>query len=154
MELRQGHKGHKENSDLQLAFHPTAFFLEYLNRAIVQQELLSFLEVPQLYPTLFPPTATSSRCSDRTRTNNTLPNNCNDGGFGGGSGGGSNKRGDGKRNSRSQGVDLNQTKSESLDKDKGIFILDRLPYFKSVKNPDGINHPPKVTVDIVQLYTR
>ena len=84
---------HKENSDLQLAFHLMAFFLKDLNKAIIQQELFSFLEVPQLYKTLYPPPAPSNRGSERTRNNDNNTNNRNGGGFGGESGE-SNKRGD------------------------------------------------------------
>ena len=87
--FNEGPMGHKENSDLQLAFHLMAFFLEDLNKTSFQQELLSFLEVPQLYTALFPPSSTSSRGLDRTKINNTSPNNQNGGGSGG-----SNKRGD------------------------------------------------------------
>mmetsp|Transcript_51268 Transcript_51268/g.55496 ORF Transcript_51268/g.55496 Transcript_51268/m.55496 type:complete len:212 (+) Transcript_51268:252-887(+) len=88
----EGPIGHKEKSDLQLAFHLMVFFLEDLNQAIVQEELVSFLEVPQLYTALFPPTATSSRGSDRTRTNNT--STINQSGRSGGGPAEFNKRGD------------------------------------------------------------
>ena len=60
--------------------------------------------------------------------------------------GGSSRRGDDNQNSCSQGGNLQHTKSESANKDKGIFILNKLSYFKSVKNPDGVSHLPKVTV--------
>jgi len=89
---------HKENSDLKLAFHLMAFFLEDLNQAIVHQELLNFLEVPQLYTKLLPPPITSNRYSDRTKINDTAPYNQNSGGSSGGSGG-ANKRGDDTRKS-------------------------------------------------------
>mmetsp|Transcript_5680 Transcript_5680/g.6300 ORF Transcript_5680/g.6300 Transcript_5680/m.6300 type:complete len:190 (+) Transcript_5680:749-1318(+) len=112
----------------------------------VQKLLSSFAKVPQLYTILFPPPATSSRDSERTKSNNTSPNNQNGGGSSEGSGG-SNKGGDDNSNSRSQGANSNQTKSESPDKDTGIFIVDKMSYFKCVKNKDGVNQPQKVTVD-------
>ena len=141
---------HKGNSDLQLVFHLMFFFLEDLNQAIVQQELLSFLEVPQLYTAFFPPPATISRGSEKTEINDTSPHNPCGGGSGGGLGG-SNKRGDDNPISCSQGGNLNQTKSDSLDKDKSIFIVDKIPHFKCAKNKDGADQPPKITADGKEL---
>ena len=59
---------HDGNSDLQEAFHLMEFFLQDLHRAVIQQELFNFHEVPQLYMTLYPvAAATSSRVSDRNK---------------------------------------------------------------------------------------
>ena len=46
-----------------------------------------------------------------------------------------------------QGANSNITKSDNPDKEKGIFIMDKLPYFKSDRNKVGVDHPPKNTVD-------
>ena len=101
-----------------------------------------------------PTPATISRSLERTKIINTSPHNQNGGGSGGGSGG-SNKQGNDNPNSRSQIVNSNQTKSDhflfeyhdSPDKDKGIFIMDKMPYFKCAKNKDSADQLPKVMVD-------
>ena len=55
-------------SDLQEAFHLMEYFLQDLYRAIIQQELYNFSEVPLLYTALYPPaTATSGRGLDRNK---------------------------------------------------------------------------------------
>ena len=51
--FEEGPMKHKNYSDLQLVFHLMEFFLEDLNQAIVQQELSSIIEVPQLFTELF-----------------------------------------------------------------------------------------------------
>ena len=133
---------HKDNLDLQWALHFIEFFLKDLNIAVMQQEFFNFHEMPQLYTTLYPATAPNNRGLDRTKNNdaNTISRN------GGGGLGGSSKGGHDLCNSHSQGGDSQQTKNESPNKNKGIFIFDRLPFFKSVNDPDGMPHPPKVTV--------
>ena len=75
------------NLDLQGAFHLMEFFLEDLNRAVIQQELFNFDEVPQLHTTLYPAAATSNRGLDRTKNNDANTSNRNGGGPGGGAGG-------------------------------------------------------------------
>ena len=73
--------------------------------------------------------APSNRCLKRTKNNDTNTINRNGGGSGGRLGG-SSKQGDDLRNSRFQGGDLQQTKSESPNKDKGISICDKLELTK------------------------
>ena len=111
----------------------------------MQQKLFNFLEVPQLYTKLYPAPATSNRGSGRTKSNDNNTISQNGGGSGGGSGG-SSRRDDDLRNSCSQSGDSELTKSESLDKNKCIFICDKLPYLKSATNLDGASNPPKVTL--------
>ena len=43
-----------------------------------------------------------------------------------------------------------------LKKDKSISICDKLPYFKSATNKDGVEHPPKVTLGgrEMQIYIK
>lgn len=77
---------HDKNLDLQCAFHLLAFFLKDLNRAVKQQELFNFLEVPQLYMTLYPALALSNRGSERTKNNDNNTINRDGRGSGGGSG--------------------------------------------------------------------
>ena len=139
---------HDRNSDLQEAFHLMEFFLQDLHRAIIQQELFNFHEVPQLYTTLYPAAAaaTSSRGSDRTKRDEANTSNRNDGESGGGLGE-PNKGGHDLWNSRSTGGDSYNKNSDNPHKDKGIFICERMPYFKSKNKLDGAPHPPKVTVD-------
>ena len=57
---------HKQDPDLQSAFHLMEFFLEDLNKVIVQQELLSFIEVPQLFTDLFTSLGTNNRGTEKT----------------------------------------------------------------------------------------
>ena len=76
---------HKDDLDSQLAFHLIPLFLDNLNQAIIQQELLSFFEVPQLYTKLFSPPAAISRGTERNKINDTSPHNQNGQGGGGGS---------------------------------------------------------------------
>ena len=96
----------EQDSDLQTAFHLIEFFLEDLNKTMVQQELLSFIEVHQLFTDLFPPLKTNTRGTERNRPTDTTPNNRKSGcvlGGGGESGRGtrgSNKRGNDTQNSR------------------------------------------------------
>ena len=79
------------------------FSLDDLHRAVIQQELFNFHEVPQLYTALYPAAiATSNRGSDRNENNDGNTSNQNGGGPGGGLGG-SNKGGHHLRNSRSTG---------------------------------------------------
>ena len=77
--------------------------------------------MPQLYTTLYPAAATSNRGLDKTKNNDANTINRNGGGLSGGLGG-SNKGGRDLCNSCLKGGDLQQTKNESPDKDKGIFI--------------------------------
>ena len=96
------------------------------------------------------PRAPSNRGSDRTKNNdaNTIDRN------GGGSGrglGGSNKGSHDLWNSRFTNGDSHNTNSDNPHKDKGIFICERMPYFKSRDKPDGAPHPPKVTVDGTEM---
>ena len=68
------------NSGLQEAFHLMEFFLQNLHRAIIQQKIFNFHEVPQLYTTLYPAAAaTSSRGSDRNKKDDTNTSNRNGG---------------------------------------------------------------------------
>ena len=85
------------------------FFLEDLNRAVIQQELFNFHEMPQLYMTLYPAVATSNKGSDRTKDNDVNTIIWNGGGSSGGLGG-SNTGGHDLCNSCLQGRDLQQTK--------------------------------------------
>ena len=83
----------EENSDLQGAFHLMEFFLEDLHRAVIQQDLFNFHEIPQLYTTLYlAAAAMCSRGSDRNKKDDASTSNQNGVGFGKGSGG-SNKGG-------------------------------------------------------------
>ena len=138
---------HDATSDLQEAFHLMEFFLRDLNRAVIQQEIFNFHEVPQLYTNLYPPAvATSSKGSDRTKKDEANTSNQNGDGSGGGLGG-PNKGGHDVRNSCSTGGDSHNTNNDNPHKDKGIFICERIPYFKSKNKPDGAPHLPKVMVD-------
>ena len=81
------------------------FFLEDLHRAVIQQELFNFHEVPQLYTTLYQAAATTSNKGlDRNKNNDANTSNRHGGKPVGGSGG-SNKGGHDLRNSRSTGDD-------------------------------------------------
>ena len=122
------------NSDLQEAFHLMEFFLQDLHRAIIQQEIINFHEVPQLYTTLYPASAvTSSRGLDRNKKDDANTSNQNGGGSGGGSGG-SNKGGHDLWNSRSTGSDSQHTNSDNSNKDKGIFICDKCRILNPIRN--------------------
>ena len=127
-------------------------FITDLNQAIIHQELDKFLKVPPLYTKLFPSVAPSNRGSERGRGKDINTKNRN-GGESGGSGGsgrrseGSNIRGDDNQNSSAHCVDSYHTKNKGPDKDKGILIVDTFPYSKCTTNPEGANHPPKVTVN-------
>ena len=46
-----------------------------------------------------------------------------------------------------KGGGSHHTKNEGPNKDKGIFIVDKFPYFKCTGNKKGAVHLPKVTVD-------
>ena len=97
-----------------------------------------------MYRTLYPVAATTGgRVLDKTQRDGTNTSNQPGGRAGGGSGG-SNKKD--LWNSRASVRDLQNTNSDNAHTDKGIFICDKMPYFKSDKNPDGQPHPPKVTV--------
>lgn len=138
---------HDRNLDLQEAFHLMEFFLQDLYRAVIQQEIFNFHKVPQLYTTLYlAAAAMSSRGSDRNKKDDANTSNRNSGGSGGGLGG-PNKGDHDLRNSCSIGGDSHNLNSDNPHKDKGIFICERMPYFKSKDKPDGALHPPKVTVD-------
>ena len=135
---------HNDNSDLQAAFHLMKFFIEDLSRALITQEIHTFNEVPELYKTLYPAVVSAGGgVSDKTQRNGTITNNQNGGGGGGGSGG-SNKKD--TRNTRASGSDAQNANNDNANLEKGIFICDKLPYFKSDKNPEGQSKPPKVTV--------
>ena len=76
----------EDNSDLQGTFHLMEFFLEDLHRAVIQQELFNFHEVPQLYTTLYPAAAaTSNKGSDRNKNSDANASKQNGGRPGGGS---------------------------------------------------------------------
>ena len=97
---------------------------------------------------LYPPApATSSRGSDRNKNKDEANTGIRNGGGSGGGSVGANKGGHDLRNSRSTNGNSNNTNSDNPHKDKGIFICDRMPYFKSREKLDGAPHPSKVTVD-------
>ena len=149
-DFENGPMPHDSSSDLQEAFHLMEFFLVDLQRAIIQKELYTFKEVPPFFTTLYPPEpATSTRGSGRNKKDEANTDNQNSGGTGGGSGG-SNKGGNNHQNSRSTNNDANNTNHDNPNKDKGIFICARLPYFKFKFKLDGASHQPKVTVDGVE----
>ena len=139
---------HDSSSDLQEAFHLMEYFLQDLHQAIIQQELYNFSEVPPLYTAMYPPaSATSGRGSDRNKHKDEATTGNQNGDSSVGGSGGANKGGHDLRNSCSTNGDSRNTNSDKSDKDKGIFICERMPYFKSMDKPDGALHPPKVTVD-------
>ena len=146
LKFDEGPMSYDTSLDLQLASHLMTHFVTDLNRAIVHQELDRFMEVPPLYTKLYPPMAPSNRGPERGKGNDININDHNDGGSGGGSGG-SNKKGDDNRNSSANGGNLHHTENEGPNKDQGIFIVYKFPYFKCGKNPDGVNQPPKITVN-------
>ena len=66
--FENGPMPHDSSSDLQEAFHLMEFFLLDLQRAIIQQKLYTFKEVPPLFTTLYPPEpATSTKGSGRNK---------------------------------------------------------------------------------------
>ena len=79
---------HDRSSDLQEAFHLMEFFLLDLHRAIIQQELYTFKEVPPLFTTLYSPEPpTSTRGSGRNKKDMANTDKRNGEGTDGGSGG-------------------------------------------------------------------
>ena len=110
--FENGPMPHDSNSDLQEAFYLMVYFIQDLHRAIIQQELCNFGEVPPLYTALYPPTsATSGRGSDRNKPKDeaTTGNRNGGGGGAGGGSGGTNKGGHDLGNSRSTNGDLRNT---------------------------------------------